>query len=100
MRLDDAESAARLFDEVGVTAVLHGHRHVSEERKPAGARFRIFAAPSFTLGCRSGDGPSYWRIELGERVHAERVYTGGVAVAGDSVVSLEAEGDPPDEEPS
>lgn len=100
MRLDDAESAARLFDEVGVTAVLHGHRHVSEERKPAGARFRIFAAPSFTLGCRSGDGPSYWRIELGERVHAERVYTGGVAVAGDSVVSLEADGDPSDEEPS
>lgn len=99
MRLDDAESAARLFDEVGVTAVLHGHRHVSEERKPAGARFRIFAAPSFTLGCRSGDGPSYWRIELGERVHGERVYTGGLAVAGDSVVSLEASDEPGDDEP-
>lgn len=98
MRLDDAESAARLFDEVGVTAVLHGHRHVSEERKPAGARFRIFAAPSFTLGCRSGDGPSYWRIELGERVHGERVYTGGLAVAGDSVVSLEATDEPGDDE--
>ncbi len=89
MRLDDAESVARLFDEVGVTTVLHGHRHVSEERKPAGAKFRIFAGPSFTLGCRSGDEPSYWRIELAERVHGERVYTGSAAVAGESVFSLE-----------
>jgi len=96
MRLDDAESVAKLFDEVGVTTVLHGHRHVSEERKPAGARFRIFAGPSFTLGCRSGDEPSYWRVELGERVHGERVYTGSEAVAGESVMSLEdAAEDPP-----
>lgn len=97
MRLDDAESVAKLFDEVGITTVLHGHRHVSEERKPAGAKFRIFAGPSFTLGCRSGDEPSYWRIELDERVHGERVYTGDGAVAGESVVSLEdgeAEPDP------
>jgi len=90
MRLDDATEAAALFDEVGVTCVLHGHRHVSEERRPAGARFRIFACPSLTLGCRSGDGPSYWRLELGERAHGERVYTGTQAVAGESVLDLQA----------
>lgn len=93
MRLDDAESVAQLFDEVGITCVLHGHRHVSEERKPAGTKFRIFAGPSFTLGCRSGDAASYWRIELADRIHGERVYTGTPAVAGASVISLEDEGE-------
>jgi 3',5'-cyclic-AMP phosphodiesterase len=73
MRLDDAKKVAALFDEVGVTLVLHGHRHISEERKPAGTKFRILSAPSLTLGCRSGDGPSYWQVELDERLHVERV---------------------------
>ena len=72
MRLDDAKSAAECFDAAGVTMVLHGHRHVSEQRQPAGSRFLILAAPSFTLGCRSGDAPSYWRVELGERAHISR----------------------------
>ena len=79
MRLDDARSAAEVFDEVGITAVLHGHRHVSEQRQPAGSNFTIFASPSLTLGCRSGDDPSFWRIELGDRMHATRVR---VPVAG------------------
>lgn len=73
MRLDDARSAAEAFDEVGITAVLHGHRHVSEQRQPAGSNFTILASPSLTLGCRSGDDPSFWRIELAERMHASRV---------------------------
>lgn len=73
MRLDDARSAAEIFDELGITAVLHGHRHVSEQRQPAGCNFTIFASPSLTLGCRSGDVPSYWSIELGPRMHASRV---------------------------
>lgn len=73
MRLDDARSAAEVFDEVGITAVLHGHRHVSEQRQPAGTNFTIFASPSLTLGCRSGDDPSFWRIELDKNVHASRV---------------------------
>ena len=72
MRLDDARTVASVLEEIGATLVLHGHRHVSEQRQPAGASFRILASPSFTLGCRSGDGPSYWRIELGERAHVER----------------------------
>ena len=85
MRLDDGNTAAEVFDQIGVTAVLHGHRHVSEQRRPAGSRFTIFAAPSFTLGCKSGDDPSYWRIELGDRMVAERVYVGAEAVVGEDV---------------
>jgi 3',5'-cyclic AMP phosphodiesterase CpdA len=73
MRLDDAKSAAEVFDEVGITAVMHGHRHVSEQRQPAGSNFTILASPSLTLGCRSGDEPSFWRVELDGRMHAERV---------------------------
>jgi 3',5'-cyclic-AMP phosphodiesterase len=79
MSLDDARSAAEVFDEVGITAVMHGHRHVSEQRQPAGSNFTILASPSLTLGCRSGDDPSFWRVELGERMHASRVR---VAVEG------------------
>lgn len=73
MRLDDAKSAAEVFDEVGITAVMHGHRHVSEQRQPAGSNFTILASPSLTLGCRSGDEPSFWRVELDNRMHAQRV---------------------------
>jgi 3',5'-cyclic AMP phosphodiesterase CpdA len=73
MRLDDARSAAEVFDAVGITAVMHGHRHVSEQRQPAGSNFTILASPSLTLGCRSGDDPSFWRVELDERMHATRV---------------------------
>jgi hypothetical protein len=72
MRLDDARSVAEVFDEVGITAVMHGHRHVSEQRQPAGSNFTILASPSLTLGCRSGDDPSFWRVELDDRMHATR----------------------------
>jgi 3',5'-cyclic AMP phosphodiesterase CpdA len=88
MRLDDARSAAELFDAIGVTAVLHGHRHVSEQRQPAGSNFTILASPSLTLGCRSGDDPSFWRIELEEHLHAERVRV--------PVKSVEQDEDPPE----
>ena len=74
MRLDDAQAAAETFDAIGATLVMHGHRHISEERQPAGASFRLLAAPSLTLGCRSGDGPSFWRVELGDQVYAARVH--------------------------
>lgn len=87
MALDDARTAAEIFDDLGVTAVLHGHRHLSEQRQPAGSNFTIFASPSLTLGCRSGDQPSYWRIELGERMHATRVRV--------PLASIEQDEDPP-----
>jgi Icc protein len=73
MRLDDAQAAAEAFEAIGATLVMHGHRHISEERQPAGVSFRLLAAPSLTLGCRSGDGPSLWRVELGDHVYASRV---------------------------
>lgn len=84
MRLDDARSAAEVFDAIGATVVMHGHRHVSEQRQPAGSNFTILASPSLTLGCRSGDGPSFWRLELGSRMHADRVHLPAPAVPQDA----------------
>ena len=80
MRLDDAKTVAQVLDEVGATLVMHGHRHVSEERQPAGSNFRILASPSLTLGCRSGDVPSFWRVELAEHAHVTRVRIAVAAV--------------------
>lgn len=90
MRLDDARTVAEVLDEVGTTLVMHGHRHVSEERQPAGSNFRILASPSLTLGCRSGDVPSFWRVELGEHAHATRVRI--------PVAAVEQQADPGTEE--
>jgi hypothetical protein len=73
MRLDDGRAFAETLTEVGATLVMHGHRHVSERRHPAGSDFELLAAPSLTLGCKSGDAPSFWRVELDHRVHAARV---------------------------
>jgi 3',5'-cyclic AMP phosphodiesterase CpdA len=80
MRLDDSRTVAHVLDELGATIVMHGHRHVSEERQPAGSNFRILASPSLTLGCRSGDVPSFWRVDLGEHAHATRVRIAARAV--------------------
>ena len=92
MRLDDGKTVAEALDEVGVTMVMHGHRHVSEQRQPAGSNFRILASPSLTLGCRSGDAPSYWRVELGEHEHVTRVRI--------PVPAVEQTGDPDEEAPT
>lgn len=73
MRLDDGRTFAETLAQVGATLVMHGHRHVSERRHPAGFDFELLAAPSLTLGCKSGDAPSFWRVELDHHVHAERV---------------------------
>jgi Icc protein len=73
MRLDDARTFAETLAEVGATLVMHGHRHISERRSPAGHDFELLAAPSLTLGCKSGDAPSFWRVELDARVHVDRV---------------------------
>lgn len=74
MRLDDAVEVARLFHQIRVDVVLHGHRHVSESRQPAGCHFHILAAPSLSIGCHSGDKPSFWRVQLEGRFDWERIY--------------------------
>jgi Icc protein len=91
MRLDDGRAFAETLAEVGATLVMHGHRHVSERRSPAGYDFDLLAAPSLTLGCKSGDAPSFWRVELDHRVHAERVRV--------PVEAVEQENDPGTEPP-
>lgn len=81
LKLLDAKEVAAVVNEIGATAVLHGHRHVSERRQPAGSHFEIFATSSTTLGCRSGDEPSYWRLEMGDGAFdATRRYTQAPAV--------------------
>ncbi len=91
MRLDDGREFAETLADVGATLVMHGHRHISERRHPAGHDFELLAAPSLTLGCKSGDAPSFWRVELDARVHAERVRI--------PVEAVEQENDPGTEPP-
>ncbi len=91
MRLDDARAFGEALNDVGATIVMHGHRHVSERRQPAGHDFDLFAAPSLTLGCKSGDAPSFWRVEIDHRVHADRVRI--------PVEAVEQENDPGTEPP-
>ncbi len=91
MRLDDGREFAETLSDVGATLVMHGHRHISERRHPAGHDFELLAAPSLTLGCKSGDAPSFWRVELDARVHAERVRI--------PVEAVEQENDPGTEPP-
>ena len=73
MRLDDAREFSETLAAIGATLVMHGHRHISERRSPAGHDFELLAAPSLTLGCKSGDAPSFWKVELDARVHVARV---------------------------
>jgi hypothetical protein len=49
---------------------------------------RLLASPSLTLGCRSGDDPSFWRIDLDEHLRASRVRV--------PVESIEQDEDPPE----
>jgi 3',5'-cyclic AMP phosphodiesterase CpdA len=91
MRLDDARAFSECLDAVGATLVMHGHRHISERRSPAGHDFELLAAPSLTLGCKSGDAPSFWKIELDARVHVDRVRI--------PVEAMEQENDPGTEPP-
>ena len=92
MRLDDARELATTLNDVKATLVMHGHRHLSEARHPAGCNFELLAAPSLTLGCKSGDAPSFWRVELDERgQHVERVRI--------PVEAMEQENDPGTEPP-
>jgi Icc protein len=91
MRLDDATNRRR-----GAGRGRHDAgdaRAPSRERRAPAGRDRTsasLASPSLTLGCRSGDVPSFWRVELGEHAHATRVRI--------PVAAVEQEADPGTEE--
>jgi 3',5'-cyclic AMP phosphodiesterase CpdA len=93
MRLDDAREFAETLADVGATLVMHGHRHISERRSPAGHDFELLAAPSLTLGCKSGDAPSFWKVELDARVHVDRVRIPFEAVEQENDPGTETPGD-------
>jgi 3',5'-cyclic AMP phosphodiesterase CpdA len=96
MRLDDAREASAVFDEVGATFVLHGHRHISESRHPAACNFQLLATPSLTLGCKSGDLPSFWKIEFEKRAHVTRVRVPVAAVEQENDPGTEADENAPE----
>ncbi len=91
MRLDDAPAVIQALAEAKATLVMHGHRHISERRHPAGCDFELLAAPSLTLGCKSGDAPSFWAVGLGKHRHAERIRV--------PVPAIEQQNDPGTERP-
>jgi 3',5'-cyclic AMP phosphodiesterase CpdA len=95
MRLDDGREFARTLNEIDATLVLHGHRHVSEARHPAGCNFELTSAPSLTLGCKSGEPPSFWRIELDDRgCHTRRVRIPVEAIEQENDPGTEASSSP------
>ena len=63
MRLRNASAVYAWLAAQQFTCVLNGHRHVGYRYHPAHAPLFI-SAPSATLGCASGAGPFYWRIEI------------------------------------
>jgi len=64
MRLRNAKRVFTLMQELGFHLVMNGHRHVGYRYHPARAPL-FLSAPSSTIGCRSGQKPYYWRIEVG-----------------------------------
>jgi len=65
MRLRNAKRVFTLMQELGFHLVMNGHRHVGYRYHPAHAPL-FLSAPSSTIGCRSGQKPYYWRIEVGQ----------------------------------
>jgi 3',5'-cyclic AMP phosphodiesterase CpdA len=66
MHLRNAEEMLEFFKRRRFTCVLNGHRHVGYRYGPANAPLFV-SAPSATMGCRSGGGTFYWRLELQDR---------------------------------
>jgi 3',5'-cyclic AMP phosphodiesterase CpdA len=63
MRLRNAQAVFDFLAAQQFSCVLNGHRHVGYRYQPAHAPLFV-SAPSATMGCRSGAGPFYWRIEI------------------------------------
>ena len=66
MHLRNAEEMFDFFRRRQFACVLNGRRHVGYRFQPANAPLYV-SAPSATMGCRSGVGTFYWRLELEAR---------------------------------
>lgn len=64
MRLRNAKRVFTMLKELRFQLVMNGHRHVGYRYHPANAPL-FLSAPSSTIGCRSGEKPYYWRVEVG-----------------------------------
>lgn len=63
MRLRNAKRVYEALKELRFQLVMSGHRHVGYRYHPANSPL-FLSAPSSTIGCRSGEKPYYWRIEV------------------------------------
>lgn len=72
MRLRNAAKVFSLLESLRFRLVMNGHRHVGYRYHPAHAPM-FLSAPSSTIGCRSGQKPYYWRIDVdGDGLHSVR----------------------------
>jgi hypothetical protein len=65
MRLRNAPQVFSLLCELRFNVVMNGHRHVGYRFHPANAPM-FLSSPSTTIGCRSGQRPFFWRVEVDE----------------------------------
>ncbi len=63
MRLRNAKRVFAMLKELRFQLVMNGHRHVGYRYHPANSPL-FLSAPSSTIGCRSGEKPYYWRVEI------------------------------------
>lgn len=65
MRLRNAKSLFNACREMGLAAVLNGHRHVGYKFAFADGPVYV-SSPSTTAGCRTGAAPFFWIIDIDE----------------------------------
>ena len=63
MKLRNAKRVMDTLNALGFQAVLNGHRHLGYRFHPAHSPL-FLAAPSATMGCRSGHAPYFWMIDV------------------------------------
>lgn len=63
MRLRNAKDVFETLRELQFDLVMNGHRHVGYRFHPPRSPLYL-SAPSATIGCRSGEPPYYWRVQV------------------------------------
>jgi len=63
MRLRNARQVFARLRELGFQLVMNGHRHVGYRFHPPMAPM-FLSSPSSTIGCRTGERPYYWQVEV------------------------------------